>query len=310
MASRNISADQSWPEPNPDWENISVTLGWFWPCHVYFFAVLFLLLALASSVALFQTRSLHEKRLMSTTMIAAVFFLACCRSMFLFVDPYLSSKSTSLLWIVFCLLMAGLSTTCLTASLAILLYITSVSANITHVGHQVHFKRIVFGVTICNFVYVVTSDLVVVFVPGADIMLTICQMTFATWGLFISVGFAVLTWRIRTNAQASCEQASFNLQMRDEYEKLRRLSFFLGVLSVGGGSFFALKVNEAFSGIKAKEFSDSWSWLGLQSVLRSLEIINAVVLLLVFKRRICTAGRVRETVQEVNEEEIQETNCG
>lgn len=286
------------PEPIPNWSKVPDTLGFFWPFHVYLFASLFILLALVSSVALFLTlrATRRESRSLSTIMLTAVFVLALTRSLILLTNPYLSKQIyTSETWIVFWVLVNGVGGACLTASMATLLYVTAVATNVTRHA-QVRLGRVTVATTICNFAFLVTSDLVVAFAHEALVMLTVCQTTFAVWGIIVSIGFAILVYKMRKNARAGCALASFSPELRGETERLRRLGLFLGVLSVSGGLFFALRVYEALP-IEDEEFSvDIWLWWGLQTSLRSLEIVNAVVLLLVFKNWTKGLGLQREHV--------------
>ena len=304
------------PEPIPNWSKVPDTLGFFWPFHVYLFASLFILLALVSWAALFLTscRTRRESRYLSTIMLTAVFVLALTRSLILLTDPYLSKQiSTSETWTVFWVLVNGVGGACLTASMATLLYVTAVATNVTRHA-QVRLGRITVATTICNFAFLVTSDLVVAFAREAQVMLTVCQTTFAVWGIVVSIGFAILVRKMRENAQAGGALASFSPELRGgETERLRRLGLFLGALSVSGGLFFALRIYEALHGIKYEEFSDIWLWWGLKTSQRSLEMVNAVVLLLVFKNWTKGLGLQREhvTMEQVrdHDHDVLETNA-
>lgn len=305
-----------YPEPQPNWSKAPDTLGFYWPLYLYFFASLFVLLALVSAVALFFTVRLtrRDSRFLSTIMLTAVFILALTRSVLLLAYPYLPKPiSTSRYWSVFWLLMTGVGGTCLTASMATLLYVMAVATNVARYA-QVRLGRITVAITTCNFAFLVTSDLVVAFAPETHAMLTVCQTTFAVWGIIVSIGFAILICNMRQNAQASFMQASYNQGFQGEAKKLCRLGLFLGALSVSGGLFFALKIYEAVeASTKVGEFADTWPWWCLQTSQRSLEIVNAVVLLLVFKKWTKGLGALRqratmEQVQNHNHNALELTN--
>ena len=288
-------ADTVSPEPNPNWDGTAQEeLGWFFPAHVYLFAVLFIILGLSTIFALFFKRnSKDSKHFVKVIMLCAIVLLSISRTVMLFVDPYLSRGNFTIWWTFGCVLVTGLGSTSLTASLAILLYVIAISTRITARSSQRKLGHVVIVVTIVNFVFFIISDVVTVLRENeGKIMLIVCQTTFACWGIIVSGGFATLTYKLRKNASATFQQAKFDRGMKAEKTKLIRLSLLIGVLSGTSAIFFALKISEAISGMTSDEYSDSWPWWAMQTVLRTLEITNAVVLLLVFKRG---SGKTRET---------------
>ena len=286
--------DQAIPEPKPDWDNNAQdTFGWLWPAHVYLFSVLFITLAMVTILALVLNFKYNRKKhFVKNIMLCAVIVLSVSRSVILLVDPYLSSGRTSIWWTFGCVLVTGLGTTSLTASLAILLYITTISTRITTKSRQQHLGRVVCGITIANVAFFITSDVITMFWKDQGaIMLTVCQITFSCWGILVSTGFGTLTCKLRRNARATFEQAKINIRMRNEGTKLRKLGVLLGTLSATSALFFVIRISEAISGWTSKKYSDSWPWWAIQTSLRTLEVINAIVLLLVFQRE---RGEVQE----------------
>ena len=287
--------NQGLPEPNPNWNGTAEdTLGWLWPGHVYFFAALFIIVGLVTTLALvvnFHNLRSSQKYFVKTSMLCAVMVLSVSRVVMLLVDPYLSNDSSSTWWVFGCILITGFGTASQTASLAILLYVTIISTRITYL--RLDFGAVVCVITVTNFVFFVTSDVVaMLWQDGGRIMLTICQITFAAWGILISTGFGILTFKLRRNARATFEQAKFNFGMKCERMKLRKLGVLLGILSVTATIFFVLRICEAISGLTSEKYLDSWSWWTMQTVLRTLEIINAIVLLLVFQKESNKAQRI------------------
>lgn len=275
------------PEPQPNFDGTAQdTLGWLWPGHVYLFAVLFMILGFATILALvLKSSSNHNKYFIKTIMLCAVIVLSVCRFVLLFVDPYLSQGSTSMWWIFGSVLITSLGTTSLTASLAILLYITTISTRITSIHRQANLGRVVCSITIANFVFFITSDAItIVSKDNGKIMLTVCQLAFACWGILVSTGFGFLTCKLRRNARATFEQARLNIGMKNEETKLIKLGVLLGILSVTAAMFFVLRICEAITGLTSEKYSNTWPWWAMQTVLRTLEITNAIVLLLIFRR--------------------------
>jgi hypothetical protein len=275
------------PEPIPNWNGGATnTLGWLWPAHVYLFAVLFVLLTVVTFLALILKQKRNQNRyVVKAIMLSAVIVLAASRSVMLLVDPYLSTGKTSSWWIFGCILVTGIGTTSLTASLSILLYITTMSVWRTSTHRKLNLGAVVWSITIANFVFFITSDVVsMLWEDEGKIMLVVCQITFAVWGILVSIGFTTLTFQLRKNARATFEQARFNVTIRNEEERLKKLCALLGILAATSAIFFVLRIAEAISGLTSEKFSDAWSWWSIQTILRILEITNAIVLLLVFHR--------------------------
>ena len=286
------SNDDVKPEPQPDWDGgAKDTLGWLWPTHCYLFAALFIIVAVSTITALVVTRrSQRNTSIVKTTMLCAIITMSVCRALtLLLVDPYLSGGRTSSIWWKFCyILLTGIGTASLTAALAILLYVTTVSTRIISTCRQDHLGRVVCGISIGNFFFFTTSDVITTLfkqVRVGKIMLAICQTTFALWGIVVALGFAFLTYKLRRNAHATFEQARSNTNMKKEGDKLRKLCVLLAILSATSAVFFVLRIYEALSSFP-NTFSDTWSWWGLRTVMRALEITNAIVLLFVFKRNV------------------------
>lgn len=276
---------QASAEPNPVWDGTTQdTLDWLWPGHVYLFATLFIILCLVTLVA-HKRNSQRSKYYVKTIMLSAINVLSISRAVMLLVDPYLSSGSTSLLWIFFCVLITGFGTASMTASLAILLYVTVMSTRITSKYRQLNLGYVVCGITIANFVFFVTSDVVTLSLKEQGrIMLTVCQITFACWGMLVSTGFAIVAYKLRKNARATFEQAKFDIRMRIERAKLRKLGILLETLSITSVMLFMLRIGEVISTLSSEKYLEAWPWWTMNTVLRSLEIMNAIVLLLVFRR--------------------------
>lgn len=231
-------------------------------------------------------------------MLGAVIVLSICRSVMLLVDPYLSNGDTSVWWTFGYILVMGLGTSSLTASLAILLYIMAISTRMKSKPRLVAMGRYVCGVTIANFVFFITSDVVTVsWENEGRIMLIICQVAFACWGILISAGFAVLAYKLRKNARATFEQAKCNINMKNERDRLRMLDVLLAILSLIAASFFALRIYESISGLENDKYSDTWPWWAMQTAMRFLEVINAIVLLLIFRKE---SSKIRGNGRQTN----------
>ena len=275
------------PEPNANLDGTAQnTLGWLWPAHIYLFASLFVIVCLVTIAFLvLNPRSRQKKHFVKTIMLCSVIVLSICRSVTLLVDPYLSKGETSIWWTFGYVLLMGLGSASLTASLAILLYITALSTRMKSKPHLVAIRRYVFGVTIANFLFFITSDVVTVLSENeGQIMLITCQVAFACWGVLVSAGFAILAYKLRKNARATFEQAKCNKSMKSERNKLRMLDVLLAILSAIAASFFVLRLYEAISGLTGDKYVDTWPWWAVQTAIRSLEIINAIVLLLIFRK--------------------------
>ena len=219
------SSLRSWAEPSPNWLEAIKEWNWLWEVHVYGFGTIFALIALFAVLYLIYSRkttfSRHRVHLavMNTALLIAGFF----RALILFWDPYASSSDTTDLQLLVCIISWGISTACITSSFSIMLLIFLETTKISLGPARLKNLPCLVSITISNIVYLIISDLVVWFHPQAKVMIFICHVAFAIWGLTVSIGYLVAGIRMWRNLKSSLGEMFFNRALDRDARRLKRL---------------------------------------------------------------------------------------
>jgi len=118
------------------------------------------------------------------------------------------------------------------------------------------------------------SDLVVWFHPQAKVMIFICHVSFAIWGLTVSIGYLVAGIRMWRNLKSSLGEMFFNRALDRDATRLKRLFVLMCSASWFGVIKFSLSLYTAIGeyGVFADiGYVKSWPWFAMQSSLRTLE---------------------------------------
>ena len=283
-----MDRDEISPEPHPDWTNRTTQniLRWTWYAHIYSFAVIFIIIALIClHMIIFKSCSNQHKCFVKSFMLSSITILCTTRAVMLLSHPYFSNEDRSLWQGIASSFNTSLGSASFTSSLGTLLYIIAVSTRITSKHRQPQLGRFVCGVTISNFAFFVTSDLTtIVSTDVGRIMKTVCQITFAFWGLLVSFGFAVSTYRLRRNGKATFEQRKNNATMKKYGKRLKTLVVLLAILSGMAAVIFILRISNAIIGVIMDKFMEPYTWFIMETSIRILEITSAIVILLVFHK--------------------------
>ena len=187
------SSLRSWAEPSPNWLEAIKEWNWLWKVHVYGFGAIFVLIAffavfyhVVSRKTIFRRHGVHL-----AVMNTALFITGFLRALILFWDPYASSSDTTDLQLLACIISWGISTACITSSFSIMLLIFWETTKISLGPTRLKNLPCLVSITLANIFYLMLSDLVVWFHSEAKVMIFICHITFAAWGLAVSIGYLV-----------------------------------------------------------------------------------------------------------------------
>ena len=184
---------RTWVESSPNWIEALKKLKWLWELHVYGFAMLFVAVAFYSAVCIIASHKtiFTWQRVHRAVMNLALLVAGFLRSLILFWDPYASSSDTTDLQLLFCIISWGISTACITSSFSIMLLIFLETTKTSLGPARLKNLPCLLSITLVNIFYLLVSDLVVWFHPEAKVMIFTCHVTFAAWGLAVSVGYSV-----------------------------------------------------------------------------------------------------------------------
>ena len=280
------SPPRSWVEPSPNWLEAIKEWKWLWEVHIYGFGTIFTLIAFFGLVCLLAGRKtiFTRQRVHIAFMNTALITTGFIRALILFWDPYASSADTSDSQLLFCIISWGIATACITASFSIMLLIFLETTK-TSLG-PARLKNLPFllSMTLTNIIYLLVSDLVVWFHPEAKVMIFVCQFTFATWGLAISIGYSIAGMRMWRNLKSSLGETFFSRTLERDSKRLKRLFVLMCSASCFGIAKFSLSLYAAVGeyGVFADiGYVKGWPWFVVQSLLRILETLICIFIFLI-----------------------------
>ena len=134
-----------------------------------------------------------------------------------------------------------------------------------------------------NVLYVIFSDLIVAHFHEAKVMILICQLTFALWGVLLALGYTLAAARLWRNLKASRQTAQYNQGLAAESKRIKRLVCLLCLGSVCGVVMFSTIVYTALSDTGVYNESGivrNGPWMAVQTLLRTCEVLMCFVIFL------------------------------
>ena len=289
-----------WVEPSPNWIKALKKLKWLWELHVYGFAMLFVAVAFYSAVCLIAshktifTRQRVHRAVMNLALLVAGFL----RSLILFWDPYASSSDTTDLQLLFCIISWGISTACITSSFSIMLLIFLETTKTSLGPARLKNLPCLLSITLVNIFYLLVSDLVVWFHPEAKVMIFTCHVTFAAWGLAVSVGYSVAGIRMWRNLKSSLGENACCCNSALDSKRLKQLFFLMCWASFCGMIKFSLSLYTAIGeyGVFADiVYVKSWPWFAVQTSLRMFEFLMGLSIINLSFHNVMTRNNDKNT---------------
>ena len=281
------NAKHGWPEPFPEWPVAIEEWGWMWFAHVYGFGSLFTLITLYAFFSLYRFRKTFfarqkvHLRVMNYSLMVAGFG----RSLKLLWDPYGSSESSSMIQNLTLLTCWGIATACMTSAFSIMLLIFLETTKTKLGPPKLRNLPFLVSVTIANIVYLIVSDLVVWFYPRAKVMIFVCHVTFAIWGLAISAGYLIAGLRMWRNLRSTLQaNTSHDKRSLRDVRKLKRLFLFMSAASIFGVCNFSVSLYVSvgeFGVFTGESYAKSWPWFAIQTAMRIMELILSALIFVI-----------------------------
>ena len=280
------SAKNTWPEPSPEWSSAIEEWGWMWFAHVYGFGGLFVLMTLYALSSFYRFRKTFfarqkvHLRVMNFTLMTAGFG----RCLALFWDPYASRGSTSVIQNLVLLTAWGIATACMTSGFSIMLLIFLETTKTKLGPPKLRNLPLLVSITVANIIYLIISDLVVWFYPKAKVMIFVCHVFLAIWGLAIFVGYFVAGVRMWRNLESTLQACSNNQYSIRDMKKLKRLFVFMSAASIFGVCNFSMSLYISigeFGVFTAESYAKSWPWLAIQTAMRTMELVLSALVFLI-----------------------------
>ena len=277
-----------WPEPVPDWTQAKQVWQWGWPFHVHFFTVMYCLVIIRGFYALLtQGKAYLQSRNHRFLMNLLLLVFGILRSVFLIWDPYGSDPNHTKTELVVCIVTFGIGTACITSAFSVLLLIVLESTRISLAPSRFQNRSFLLGVFIINVLYIIISDLIVAHFHEAKVMILVCQITFALWGILVTLGYVFAAARLWRNLKASRQTAQFDPGLASEGKKITRLVTSLYLASICGLVMFSTSVYAALG--ETSVYNDSgvvsnWPWIAVQTLLRACETFICLIIFLIALR--------------------------
>lgn len=277
--------EKPWPEPVPDWPQAKETWNWGWPFHVHFFTGLFCLVIIRGFYVLLrqgkvQFHSRNHRFLMNLLLLA----FGTTRAVFFIWDPYGSNPNHTKTEVVICIITFGIGTACLTSAFSVLLLIVLESTRISLAPSKFQNRVFLLGVFTINVLYVIISDLIVAHFHEAKVMILICQITFALWGILVAMGYVLAATRLWRNLKASRQSSQFDPGLAAEGKKITKLVILLYLASICGAVMFSTFVYSALGETGVYNQSgvvSHWPWIAVQTLLRACETFMCLLIFLI-----------------------------
>jgi len=277
--------EKLWPEPVPDWFQAKNVWKWVWPFHVYFFTVLYCLVIIRGFYVLLRQGMTYfcgwsYRFLMNLLLLG----FGTVRVVVLIWNPYGSNPNYTKTELVACIITFGIGTACITSAFSVLLLIVLESTRISLAPSKFQNSAFLLAVFTINVVYVTISDLIVAHFDKAKVMILICQITFALWGILVAMGYALTAARLWRNLKASRQSAQFNPALAAEGKKVTRLVILLYLASICGVALFSTVVYSALG--ETGVYNESgvvshWPWIAVQTLLRTCETFMCLLIFLI-----------------------------
>ena len=276
------SSEITWPEPAPNWSEAKKMWKWGWEFHVFGFATLYSLVALYTIFNICSQGNfyLRKQKLHTLFLNCLLLFFSFTRAALLFGDPY-GSRGTSVEILLCCVIFQGLATSCVTSAFSVMLLILLETTKVSLAPPRFQKFSFLLGIWAINVTYLLISDLTVAWHNSAKVMVFVCQVMFATWGLIVSIGYMVTTVKIRKNLRSSRETARHNANFSNESAKIHQLTKLMCVASVDGFCLFAMSIYVASSesGVLNKSGRvEIWPWFGIQTSFRLAELLMCLII--------------------------------
>lgn len=144
---------------------------------------------------------------------------------------------------------------------------------------------VLVSITFSNIVYLTVSDLIVWFYPKAKVMIFICHVTFAIWGLAISGGCFVAGFKMWRNLRSTLQtHTSMDQCSLRDVKKLKRLFVFMSTASIFGVFIFSVSLYTTigeFGVFSGKSYAKSWPWFAMQTTMRMMELLLSTLIFLI-----------------------------
>ena len=286
-------------ERQPDFKLAKGEWKWAWEFMIYFFGIMFFILAVFSGLSVVRLWSMTHliSRNYFVTLNVLIIIKCLLRSAYLLVDAYNVKDTFSTVVHYF---LYSTAFPCLTSAFSILFYALLLATKMQVISPKVQKLSWLIGIIVFHFALSIITDVLVGYFAVANVLLLVCQFFYILWGLVLFIGYFYLFKRLLHAAvkrqKSMCQQSpSVNSEnshkidnkphrkMKTKYTiglsiKVTFLAAFFGLFCVGIELFGVFGV---FRLDAAEHTPQPWPWYIYQFSLRLMELLMCVTMLYV-----------------------------
>ena len=282
------SEPDTFAEPAPDWEIAKLEWKEAWQFHIYFFGTLFTLLGLYCLISVIRLWRMEHllSRHYFLTLNVLVICICIFRAMYLLVDAYNSNGTFPVILNYF---LYSTVFPCLTAVFSILFYALLLATRLRVLSPKVQKLWVLIMIILFHFVLSLTTDVVVGLFSSASIMLFICQLFFALWGLVMFIGYLLIFKKLYTVAlnrqkalNALSKEKKLNGSMISIQEKKPKQRYTIGlavkvtfISALFGLACIGFELYGMFGvyGVMYSKKPLPWPWWTYHVIVRTMELL-------------------------------------
>lgn len=266
------------PERGPDWSIAFDQWGEAWGIHVYLFAVIFTVIAFSAAYQIgFSLHAGLKKKYLSFCLNIVMFLLGFTRAFVLFTDPYMQGTTINNVRVI--RLIWALGSPCLTSADGLVILTLVETARISVAPPSMQKFRVIIRIILLHFSYVIITEFIVAKFLTAKAMLVVCQVFFIVWGAVLAVGYFVLAFKLNRKLFGHKDVKS------------KKDILYIHVIYASGinnliiCTLYSYSTFSEFGVYSDMKFVDAWSWWRLQTYLRVVEVVAAVLIFTVSAKR-------------------------
>lgn len=275
-----LNCSNAQPEPNPDWETAKMKWDVAWEMHIYIFAIVFAVIAVAALYLLLKHKEGQYKKRCFNTVLILLLIAGCTRFICLVLDPYMSGEPIvlpeALHRVVF-----GLTLPCLLSAFSLIFLSLIQASKVTFIHRNLMNWKVIGALCGVHFLVNTVAELLVAYKIEARAILLSCYSYVCVWGLFLFIGFPLVGQKIISNLVHS----SHSLRKKARKEpllKVARIAYGAagcGILLLFVQIYFMVDMYPETRQGGDTCFSDPWLWWTFQTVARITEILMCTLLL-------------------------------
>ncbi|XP_078381513.1 uncharacterized protein LOC144664284 [Oculina patagonica] len=276
--SNNFGKPEPTAEPQPEWNIAVETWGAAWEFHQYGLGVLFGIVGFLSFVALlkiFKDGGGIRQKKVSLVVLSQIIIFGFSRCLFLCVDAYHSKnylplKAVNLIW--------GIGQPCLVTAFMLIFLVLRNALVMKSRFQNWYTTRNIALVTVPYYIFVFTSEVVVLFLPSYKGLIFACQITNILLYISLALFYTYISALIWKTLRLVRKGAS---KTQDRGKQTSAIFKRCVAAAVGGFSVAALLIYTTVSvhGVLSNaQYVSPWPWFASTTSLRCLEIGMSVLL--------------------------------